>query len=300
LVYILPYELEKEIILWPPQVDWQLVEGGYSEKCGEHAKCIKTHIEWWMPGYGWSMPGRVRWRLKSPIPVSVIPGGNRRISCFRFKALYRAWNAFGVRDYPTIRIYGDDTVLYEFDRVTAGDNKFEDNMFTVDIPIDNYRSLDVEYEHVLGVLTGAYETHYSDFALTFKYIIETPPVMSTVKVYVYDLANGRPIKDATVSLTSGMRLISYGYTGSDGMVTIKNVPGGAGVSYTLNVIKDGYYSHMETLPVEYTDIFVQVGLTAQPKPPSIFGDIWAKYGNYIVIGGMVIVLGGVAKWLLEK
>ncbi len=96
---------------------------------------------------------------------------------------------------------------------------------------------------------------------------EEPPPTSTLSGSVVDLASGRPLQGAAVSLAAGAGSAQgrgTRVTGADGRFTFREVPEG---SYRLVVTLLGYHERRDTLQVEAeTEVEVAISLSVSPIP----------------------------------
>ena len=295
---VLAGKVPKTFKLWPTNVLWYLVGGHNTWICDEHVEpdvgpyCIKFAHEW-----DWFWVGKGIWRLKSPINIRTeMPGTGHMLTYVELKSMYRlGWGTWVLQNGRRLSIYGDETEVWRVEgaKIVQRKDGFppdaeNPNKYSIKVDVSPYSKLDVELWASNEVFTGYLETHYANVLLTVEYVPETPPEPATVKVYVYNRQTGSAIIGAYVALLSGNKIVASGYTGSDGWVTLHNIPAGVeGVSYTLLVTAGGFHEYKDSVDVVPGENMFRVALAPVPAPPIpwewVVGGIAA-----VVIGGVVI------------
>jgi hypothetical protein len=282
-----------------PVADWWYPAGEWCRQhntdfCPRHEPdCIRFNNEWW-----YLFKGVGTYRLKTPIDIKgAMPGSDHKLTFASIEALIDiGWGTWITANDRSLTIYGDTDILFkaEGEKIAQGDKAWITNNFKdIDKPIANYKTLNAELFACVGVMTGAFSTHYRNVMLTVEYVPETPPQPSTVRVYTYNRQTAAAVGGALVQLLSGNRVVAQGYTGRDGWVTLQNVPAGVeGVSYTLLATKSGYEEYKDSVNVVPGENMFKVALVPIPAAPIPW--------EWIIGGTAVVVIGGVAMAATRK
>jgi len=279
-----------------PVADYFYPAGGWchqhnTEFCpepGHEPNCIRWHVAW-----SDIFAGVGTYKLKTPIRIKdQMPGTGHMLTFAQFDGMLKiGWGTWITEHSRSFTIYADSDVAFrvEGDKISHGDNTWITNKYPMKVDISRYDTLDVELWQKLTVLTGGFSAHWANTLITVEYVPTTPPTPATVHIYVYDRQTSKPVGGALVQLLSGNKIVAQGYTGSDGLVTFQNVPGGEeGVSYTLLVAKSGYEDYKDEVEVVPGENSFRVPLVPIPTPPL---PDWVKW---LAIGSAVVVVGGVA------
>jgi hypothetical protein len=259
---------------------------------GHFPYCIRFHHNW-----NELFAGVGTWRLKTKIDVQgTMPGTDHKLTFVTIQAMIEVGSLTGLLgNERSFTIYGDDFVLFraEGERIVQGDKQWVVNNFKdINVPV-TYPTMDAELSAYVRALTGGVAVHYAWMMFTVEYIPKTPPEPATVNIFVSNQQTGNPVGGALVQLLSGNKIVAQGTTGSDGWVSLKNVPAGVeGVSYTLIISKAGFEDYKDAIDVVPGVNTFRFALV--PKPGLQIPWQWVALG----IG--VIVVGGVAMAAMRR
>lgn len=293
----LGYERVKTFAFYPVENYWRAVEAAQSEPCQEPwhkldggSRCIRVWMRWDSP-----VGGHGRWRLKNPISIrGECPGSNHRITSLRLKTLAQVDNGLYWAFYRRISILADNVEVWkaEGDQIPLIRDKESFVAFSPNTDVSLHNYVDIELDVYAYYLVGGFiAAHYFDIEMDISYFTEEPPQTGVVEVYVTNAETGRPVGGATVEILSGEQVIAGGRTDMSGKATFPNVEAEAnGSNYVLRVTASGYYERRMGITVK-PNVTNRFEVTLDPKPFS-WEDLTLT--QWILIGGAVIVIGGVA------
>jgi len=292
-------DVGKVFQLWPVDQWWNLVSGNNAGACPESShegKCLILHTTWnsIQPAFG-------TFNLKTKINVlGSMPGSDHKLSKVYLRSMIDKsnWSVVTINERE-IQIKSGDQVIFErgTSDIKQGEKTWYENEWkNLNILLGSTSDIDVILSAGLSVITSWANTHYSSIELNFRYVPNTPPELSSVKIYVYNKQTGKPISGALVQILDEDTIVGEGKTGMDGYVTINGVPAlPEGITYSLDVTYTGlfgnYTKYEGAITVTPGDNSFRV-----PMTPVTGGIPW----NYIIIGAGIIIGGGVLYGLLGR
>jgi hypothetical protein len=242
----------------------------------------------------WQYSGEGEWRLKNPIDASKI-GQDVVLEEVYVDAL--ATYDWGCRvwwDYRELAVYAGGTCIWkvEGERITHGDRQWVTNKYVVGKPVSGL--IDVKLWNSIRAWTAAFCHHYRNVTLVFSYTPSTPPQPATLAVRVEDARTGSPLAGARAALLSGATVVAEGFTGSDGLATLKLDVDPEGEQFTLDVSKPGY--KRASTPVTVKPGASQILVRLEPAPLLEQAEPYLPY----VAAGLGAAVAGYAAYTLAR
>lgn len=219
-------------------------------RCPDHPDtCLKADNNWFdTKTSGW-------WRLRVPIDVKAeMPGINQKVLTLNTKGLWiQGWGTIWWLYGSEIRLYGDGAEIFWYSGLSHSENRWAENLLTVNKKIDAITSLGLGLYQVVDVNAGYLAWHDADITLCCEYYSDIIPSKGDVEVTVVDAETFSPLNNIRVRLMSGTVVIRSGYTDANGIVSWTSVDEG---SYMLRV--QGYPASLFSKGYESLDIAVKV------------------------------------------